>query len=134
MENTPNNLVLCPSCRGMSQEFHARRTITKQSLQVCPGPRLAEQLLVYLPPISIAWVCSHIPGSPSCSHQPDLSVSRSKAGSHGLRDVILPQGNTAKDAQCSAGMAEEPAQHLGCQAEWWHHCWWMEGALHQQRV
>lgn len=30
--------------------------------------------------------------------------------------------------------AEEPAQQLGCKAVWWHHCWWMEGTLHQQRV
>lgn len=67
LENNPLSPVLCPSCRGTSQEFHARRATTKQSLQVCPGPRLTERLLVYLPPISIAWACSRIPGSPGCS-------------------------------------------------------------------
>lgn len=67
IENNRLGPALCPSCRGTSQEFHARRATTKQSLQVCRGPRLTERLLVYLPPISIAWACSRVPGSPGCS-------------------------------------------------------------------
>lgn len=109
---TPLSPVLCPSCRGTSQEFHARRATTKQSLQVCRGPLLAKRLLVYLPPISIAWVCSCIPGSPGCS----LPARPVRA-----------QVTKLKGAVCQLSS-------WGSKSAWCYCCRWRDVTLHRRRV